>query len=96
MKMLDQEGTNLLSGPTNQTILRELVTSERSISELAAQFNLPTLNLWRRMQKLLKANMVELTRTQKVGNLEKKLYRATATWFAPQQYFTFTPKDPPS
>jgi hypothetical protein len=57
MKVLDQEGTNLLSDPTNQAILRELVTSERSISELAAQFNLPILNLWRRMQKLLKANM---------------------------------------
>jgi hypothetical protein len=94
MKVLDQEGTNLLSDTTNQTILRELVTSERSVSELAAQLNLPTLKLWRRIQKLLKANMVELTRTQKVGNLEKKLYRATATWFAPQQYFTFTPKDP--
>lgn len=94
MKVLDQQGTNLVADPTNQTILRELVTSERSISELAIQLNLPTLNLWRRMQKLLKGNMVELTRTEKVGNLEKKLYRATATWYAPQEFFTFKPKDP--
>ena len=46
------------------------------------------------MQKLQKAKLIELTATQKVGNLEKKLYRSTATYFAPQQYFNFTPKDP--
>ena len=93
-KMLDQEGTKLSSDPANQIILQELVKSEHSISELAVQLDLPILNLWRRIQKLLKANMIELTRTQKVGNLEKKLYRATATLYTPKQYFTFTPKDP--
>ena len=45
------------------------------------------------MQKLAKANLVEVTRTEKVGNIEKKLYRATATWFGPQQFFNFKPKD---
>ena len=35
IKVLDQEGTNLVSDPTNQTILRELVTAEQSVSELA-------------------------------------------------------------
>ena len=45
------------------------------------------------MQKLEKAQLVEKTATQKVGNLEKKFYRTTATWFTPQQYFNFTPKD---
>ena len=93
-KMLDQDGTKLASDPTNQIILQELVKSEHSISELAIQLNLPILNLWRRIQKLLKSNMIELTRTQKVGNLEKKLYRATATLYTPKQYFIFTPKDP--
>ncbi len=94
VKILDQEGTNLVSDPTNQNILRELVTAEQSVSQLAKKFNLPTLKLWRKMQKLLKANLVELTRTEKVGNIEKKFYRATATWYTPQQYFNFKPKDP--
>jgi DNA-binding transcriptional ArsR family regulator len=92
--ILDQEGTKIASDPTNQTILQELVKKEHSISELATQINLPALNLWRRIQKLLKANMVELTRIQKVGNLEKKFYRATATLYTPKQYFTLNPKDP--
>jgi hypothetical protein len=93
-KLLDQEGSNLVSDPFNQAILKELVYNEHSVSDLAQKLNLPTLKLWRRMQKLLKANLVELTKTEKVGNIEKKLYRATATWFAPQQYFDFKPKDP--
>ena len=94
VKFLDQDGQNLLSDATNLTILRELVTAEYSPSELAQKLNLPTLNVWRHMQKLEKAKMIELTGTIKVGNLEKKRYRSTATYFAPKQYFNFTPKDP--
>jgi hypothetical protein len=94
VKFLDQNGQNLINDATNITILRELVTAEYSPSELAHKLNQPTLNIWRHMQKLEKAQMIELTATQKVGNLEKKRYRSTATYFAPQQYFNFTPKDP--
>ncbi len=94
VKVLDKEGNHLVSDPTNQIILRELVTSEHSVSELAAQLNLPILNLWRRMQKLQKAGLVELTKTVKAGNIEKKFYRSTATWFTPKEYFNFKPKDP--
>jgi hypothetical protein len=36
---------------------------------------------------------VELSKREKVGNIEKKLYRATATGFVPQNYFDFKPKD---
>lgn len=93
VKLLDQEGSNLVSDPFNQAILKELVTKEQSISDIAKKLDLPTLKLWRRMQKLLKADLVELSSIEKVGNLEKKLYRSTATWFAPQQYFDFQPKD---
>ena len=94
LKLLDQQSATLVSDPINQAILKELVKSEHSVSDLAPTLNLPTLKLWRRIQKLVKANLVELTRTEKIGNIEKKLYRATATWFAPQQYFDFKPKDP--
>jgi hypothetical protein len=93
VKMLDQEGNKLVSDPFNQTILKELVTKEQSISELAEKLQMPTLKLWRRMQKLQAAQLVEQVGSEKVGNLEKKLYRSTATWFAPQQYFDFQPKD---
>jgi DNA-binding Lrp family transcriptional regulator len=94
VKLLDQEGATLVSDVINQNILRILVSSERSVSELSKTLNIPTLKLWRRIQKLRQANLIELTRTQKVGNLEKKLYRATATQYVPYQYFNYQPKDP--
>jgi hypothetical protein len=94
IKFLDQEGTTLVSDPTNLSILRTLVYSEQSVSDLSKTLNIPTLKLWRRIQKLTKANLLELTRTQKVGNLEKKLYRTTATQFIPTQYLNLQPKDP--
>jgi len=94
VKLLDQEGNKIVSDPFNQIILKELVEKEQSVSQLSEKLNIPTLKLWRRVQKLLKADLVELASTEKVGNLEKKLYRSTATWFAPQQYFNYQPKNP--
>ncbi|XHH10416.1 MAG: winged helix-turn-helix transcriptional regulator [Candidatus Bathyarchaeia archaeon] len=94
VKILDQQGNKLVSDPFNQAILKELVDKQQSTSELAEKLNMPTLKIWRRMQKLLKADLIEIVATQKVGNLEKKLYRSTATWFAPQQYFSYQPKNP--
>jgi len=93
-KFLNHESTALLSDPINQAMITQLVNSEYSISELSSKLNVPNLKLWRRMQKLAKANLVEVSRTEKVGNIEKKLYRATATWFGPQQFINFKPKDP--
>jgi DNA-binding Lrp family transcriptional regulator len=94
VKFLDQKGTVLVLDPLNQTLLKNLVMSESSISELAGKLNLPTLKLWRRMQKLLKANLIEVVRTEKVGNIEKKFYRATATGYIPEhQFLEFKPKD---
>jgi len=94
IKVLDKQGSTLVADPVNQNILRELVTAEHSVSDLAQKLNLPTLNVWRRIQKLQKANLIELTVAKKTGNLEKKFYRSTATYFAPEQYFNFTPKNP--
>jgi DNA-binding Lrp family transcriptional regulator len=94
IKVMDKEGEKLVADPTNTTILRELVTAEQSAVDLAEKLKIPTLNVWRRMQKLQKAKLIEHTTTKKVGNLEKKLYRSTATYFTPQQYFNFTPKNP--
>ena len=91
-KFLNHESTALLSDPINQAMITQLVNSEYSISELSSKLNVPNLKLWRRMQKLAKANLVEVSRTEKVGNIEKKLYRATATWFGPQQFINFIQK----
>jgi len=94
LQVLDQTGTILLSDALNQRILRELVLSECSVTDLARRLNIPTLKLWRRMQRLTSANMVELSRLEKTANLEKKLYRSVATTFVPQNFLEFKPKDP--
>ncbi len=93
IKFLDQKSTTLVSDSLNQAILKSLVMSEYSVSELSKELNQPTLKLWRRMQRLQRANLIELSRTEKVGNIEKKLYRATATRYVPQQFLEFKPKD---
>jgi DNA-binding Lrp family transcriptional regulator len=92
-KMLDQNSANLVTDLVNQVILRELVNQQQSISQLSEKLDIPTLKLWRRIQKLQKADLVEQTGSEKKNNLEIKLYRSTATYFAPQQFFNFKPKD---
>jgi hypothetical protein len=47
LKMLDQEANTLVSDPFNQAILKELVTKEQSISDLAEKLQMPNLKLWR-------------------------------------------------
>ncbi|MCW3999713.1 MAG: helix-turn-helix domain-containing protein [Candidatus Bathyarchaeota archaeon] len=93
LKMVDSKSANLVTDPLNQAILRELVAAPHAATDLAAQLKQPTLTTWRRMQKLEKANLIEHTQTQKVGNLEKKYYRATAAYYAPEQFFNFKPKN---
>ena len=93
VRLLNQDETKLLSDLLNQRIIRELVLSERSITDLANRLDTPTLKVWRRMQKLEELGLIELSRTQKSGNIETKKYRASATGFVPQQFLDFKPKD---
>ncbi len=47
------------------------------------------------MQRLAKAKLVEVSGVEKVGNLEKKLYRVTLLRYdVPQQFFTPKLADP--
>ena len=93
LRVLDAPSTTLVYDLHNQMILKELVESERSVTELAGKLNIPMVTLWKRMQKLLAANLVELSSIKKSGNLEKKLYRATSARFVPAQLLSFKPKD---
>ena len=91
VKILDAKGTVLISDALNQMILQKLVTSQYSITELSRSLNVPVLKLWRRMQQLMKAKLVEVSGMERVGNLEKKLYRAVALRYEIPQHF-FEPK----
>jgi DNA-binding Lrp family transcriptional regulator len=95
VKVLGAQETILISDALNQMILQKLSTSQRSITELSRELNIPTLKLWRRMQRLTKAKLVEISGVEKVGNLEKKFYRVTALRFEmPQQFFEPKLADP--
>jgi len=95
VKILDGKGTVLVSDALNQIILQKLVTSPNSITQLSRELNIPPLKLWRRMQRLMKAKLVEVSGVEKVGNLEKKFYRATALKYdVPQQFFEPKPNNP--
>lgn len=94
LSILDREGTVLVSDALNQRILVELIKSECSVTELARRLNVSTLKLWRRMQKLISKNMAELARTEKIGNIERKMYRSTAAGFGTPPFQEFTPRDP--
>ena len=49
LRVLDGPSTTLLYDLRNQMILKELVESERSVTELAAKLKIPMVTLWKRM-----------------------------------------------
>jgi DNA-binding Lrp family transcriptional regulator len=93
VKVLDAQTTALISDLRSQLILRELVASEYSVTELSNRLNIPAVTLWKRMQKFEAAGLVEVTAVKKSGNLERKMYRATAANFVPFQMLSSRPKD---
>jgi len=91
--VLGDRASELLLDSLNQKIVRELVFSEYAIAELSRKLNIPPLKTWRRIQKLVEANVVEVARVDVIQNLEKKIYRATATRFVPTQVLDLKPND---
>ena len=57
LKILNQQQTELITDPINQKILKKLIESALSVSEIAKQIDLPALTVWRRIQKLLKSQL---------------------------------------
>lgn len=90
--ILDQKGSLLLSDVLNQRIVRQLVVSPYSSSELSRKMGVSAVKTWRRITKLLEAKIVEQYKVEYVGNMEKKLYRATALRYIPVEFLNFEPK----
>ena len=91
VKILDAKGMALVSDALNQMILQKLAARPNSVTGLSRELNIPALKVWRRIQRLMKAKLVNVSRIEKVGNLEKKLYRATALRYDVSPQF-FGPK----
>jgi len=90
--ILDENGTLLLSDVLNQRIVRELALSPYSTTELSRKLAIPPVKAWRRVSKLLAARIIEQDKLEHVGNLEKRVYRATALKYLPQEFLHFEPK----
>lgn len=94
LQILDGPQTALVSEVKNQRILRELVFGECSVSQLARRIKIPEVTVWKHVQKLCAARLIEVSSVKKSANLETKLYRATAANFIPAQFMSVRPKDP--
>lgn len=91
--IMGDKASELLLDSLNQRMVKELVFSEYAIAELSRKLNIPPLKTWRRIQKLVEAKVVEVARVDVIQNLEKKIYRATATRFVPRQLLDLKPND---
>jgi len=91
--VIDEKTSALFSDHVNRAIIRELIFSERSVSGLADIMKTQIVNVWRRVAKMQEAGIIRLSRTERVGNIEKKFYRATAILFVPAQPLNFEPKN---
>jgi len=91
--VVDDKASELLVDRLNQRIVGELVFSEYSIAELSRKLNIPPIKTWRRIQKLVEAKVAEVARVDKIQNLQKKIYRATAANFLPRQFLDLKPDD---
>jgi DNA-binding transcriptional ArsR family regulator len=92
--VLDENGSRLLYDPFNLKILRILIQTEMSATELSRKLGIPTVNAWRRLEKMRKLGLVELRRVVKVGNLEKRFYGASALRYIPVEILNTIPSDP--
>lgn len=77
----------------NLLIIRELVLSPLSASDISKKLRIPPVKAWRRLSELLKAGLIEHAEIILVGNLEKKRYRAVALKYVTQDILRFEPKD---
>ncbi|MCL4343481.1 MAG: winged helix-turn-helix domain-containing protein [Thaumarchaeota archaeon] len=91
--MLDDKRHKLLLDPINQSILKELVFNEYSVTDLSRKLKLPTVKLWRRIVKLSESGIIELVKSENVKNMQKKFYRAAALSYQPAKPMSFEPKD---
>src|ERR1700691_1298549 len=91
--LVNEKQSHLLHDPINRRIMEELVHAERSVSELAKITKVPVVKVWRRVQALRKEALIEQTRSQQVGNLEKKMFRASALRYASKGPSWLKPKN---
>lgn len=77
----DPEGFKLLADGTRRKILHLLRAKEMTVGQLAAELSITPQALYHHIKKLLKGEMVEVVREERIGHLIESYYRATAEDF---------------
>lgn len=78
----DPEAYQLLADETRRKIIYLLRVKEMTVGQLASQLNLTPQAVYHHVKKLLKGEMVEVTREERSGHMIESYYRATAETFS--------------
>ena len=77
----DPEAFQLLGDETRRKIVFLLRVKEKTVSQIAAELNVTPQAVYHHIKKLLKGNMVEVAREERIDHLIESYYRATAETF---------------
>jgi DNA-binding transcriptional ArsR family regulator len=77
----DPEAFKLLGDETRRKIVFLLRVKEMTVSQIAAELNITPQAVYHHIKKLRKANMVEVTREERIDHLIESYYRTTAETF---------------
>ena len=82
MKMItDPEAFQLLADATRRKMVFLLRVKDMTVSQIAAELNLTPQAVYHHIKKLQKADLVEVSREERLGHLIESYYRATAESF---------------
>jgi DNA-binding transcriptional ArsR family regulator len=81
MVIKDPEAFQLLGDETRRKILYLLRVKEMSVGQIASELGMTSQAIYHHIRKLLKGDMVEVVREERVGHLIESYYRATAEDF---------------
>jgi DNA-binding transcriptional ArsR family regulator len=77
----DPEAFKLLADETRRKIVFLLRVKEMTVSQIAAELNVTPQAVYHHIKKLLKVEMVEVAREERIDHLIESYYRATAETF---------------
>ena len=81
MVIREPKAFQLLADETRRKILYLLRVKEMTVNQIAEQLGVTSQAIYHHIKKLVKGNMVEVVREERVGHLIESYYRATAEDF---------------
>jgi len=81
MVIKEPEAFELLADETRRKILYLLRVKEMTVGQIAEELGVTPQAVYFHIRKLLKGNMIEMTREERLGHLIESYYRATAEDF---------------